>query len=78
MHNICCLVYNKDDPEQVKRMSELIRVCIDEAAALGYGEYRTHIGKLICFGLLSSRKAKIIRSVCSVYGPNRRYIQLEQ
>lgn len=46
MHNICCLVYNKEDPDQVKRMNELIRVCIDEAAALGYGEYRTHIGEL--------------------------------
>jgi hypothetical protein len=46
MHNICCLVYNKEDPKQVKSMNELIRVCIDEAAQLGYGEYRTHIGEL--------------------------------
>lgn len=43
MHNICCLVYNREDPDQVKRMKELIEVCIDEAARLGYGEYRTHI-----------------------------------
>lgn len=45
MHNICCLVYNREDPDQVRRMKELIEVCIDEAARLGYGEYRTHIGR---------------------------------
>lgn len=49
MHNICCLVFNKEDPDQVKRMNELIRECIDDAAALGYGEYRTHIGRLALF-----------------------------
>lgn len=27
-------------------MKDLISVCIDDAAKLGYGEYRTHIGKL--------------------------------
>ncbi|KAK4047656.1 hypothetical protein OIO90_006085 [Microbotryomycetes sp. JL221] len=43
MHNICCLVFNREDPDQVRRMNELIKVCIDDAARLGYGEYRTHI-----------------------------------
>ena len=28
----------------MKRMKELIEVCIEDAARLGYGEYRTHIG----------------------------------
>jgi len=43
MHNICCLVYNRKDPDSVQRMQKLISVCIEDAARLGYGEYRTHI-----------------------------------
>lgn len=45
MHNICCFVFNKEDPEQVERMHELMKVCIDDGAKLGFGEYRTHLGE---------------------------------
>ena len=43
-------VFDKEDPDQVKRMKKLIEVCISDAASLGYGEYRTHIGKAVKSG----------------------------
>lgn len=43
MHHIVCLVFDRKDAEQRDRMHKLIRKLIDECAAHGWGEYRTHL-----------------------------------
>jgi hypothetical protein len=42
LHNINCLVYNRNSVEDRRRMRECIYECIEEAAKEGWGEYRTH------------------------------------
>lgn len=43
MHHICLFVYDTSRPEKRDSALEMTRVLIDEAAAEGYGEYRTHL-----------------------------------
>ncbi|KAJ5203156.1 vanillyl-alcohol oxidase [Penicillium cf. viridicatum] len=43
MHHIVCIVFNKKDLEQKKKVQWLIRTLIDDCAANGWGEYRTHL-----------------------------------
>ncbi|KAL1591367.1 hypothetical protein SLS60_012066 [Paraconiothyrium brasiliense] len=43
MHHIVCLVFNRDDPDQKRRVHALIRQLIVDCAAHGWGEYRTHL-----------------------------------
>ena len=43
MHHVVLLVYDRRDPEMKRRAHELFGVLVREAAAAGYGEYRTHI-----------------------------------
>lgn len=42
LHNITCLVYDKTNKEQRDKMRACLTECIDEAAKMGWGEYRTH------------------------------------
>lgn len=41
--NVNMILYNRDDPDMVKRTKDLFTVMIADARAEGYGEYRTHI-----------------------------------
>lgn len=43
MHHVFVPVYNRGDEQERQRLYELLNLLIDEAAAAGYGEYRTHI-----------------------------------
>lgn len=43
MHHIVCLVFDREDPAQRERALRLIRTLIDDCAAYGWGEYRTHL-----------------------------------
>ncbi|ROV97419.1 hypothetical protein VMCG_06937 [Cytospora schulzeri] len=43
MHHIVCLVFDRKNVEQRYRMHKLIRKLIDDCAAYGWGEYRTHL-----------------------------------
>lgn len=43
MLNINAILFNKDDPEMMKRIDPFMRTLIDDAKANGYGEYRTHL-----------------------------------
>lgn len=43
MHHVSLLVYDKHNPEERRKVDELFKILIEEAAAEGYGEYRTHI-----------------------------------
>ncbi|KAJ5426899.1 hypothetical protein N7465_001969 [Penicillium sp. CMV-2018d] len=43
LHHIVCIVFNKKDPEQKKKAHWLIKTLIDDCAANGWGEYRTHL-----------------------------------
>lgn len=43
MHLIVEAVFNRDDPTSRKRTLSCMRAMIDDAAAKGYGEYRTHL-----------------------------------
>jgi 4-cresol dehydrogenase (hydroxylating) len=43
MHHVIVIVYDKTDPEARQRLDECFNILVDEAAAEGYGEYRTHI-----------------------------------
>ena len=42
MHHIALLLFDTTKSEERQRALDLARVLIDEAAAEGYGEYRTH------------------------------------
>ncbi|EQL03352.1 FAD binding domain-containing protein [Ophiocordyceps sinensis CO18] len=44
MHNVVCVVYNREDDDARRRVQRLIRNMIKEYAAHGWGEFRTHIG----------------------------------
>lgn len=43
MHHIVCLVFNRNDDDQKRRVHALIRQLIVDCAAHGWGEYRTHL-----------------------------------
>jgi 4-cresol dehydrogenase (hydroxylating) flavoprotein subunit len=43
-NNINMLMYDRDNPEQVTNIRKLFNALIADAAANGYGEYRTHLG----------------------------------
>jgi hypothetical protein len=43
LHNIVCLVYDRNSPEERRRALAVIRQLIDDCAAQGWGEYRTHL-----------------------------------
>ncbi|KAI1453735.1 vanillyl alcohol oxidase [Annulohypoxylon moriforme] len=43
MHLIVELVYDRADPKRRKDVLDCLRHLVDDAAALGYGEYRTHL-----------------------------------
>lgn len=43
MHLIVEIVFDRDDPERKQAGMDCLRDMIDEAAKLGYGEYRTHL-----------------------------------
>ena len=43
LHHVTVVVYNKNDPDERKKLDEVFNILVDEAAAEGYGEYRTHI-----------------------------------
>ncbi|KAJ5350618.1 vanillyl-alcohol oxidase [Penicillium brevicompactum] len=43
MHHIVCIVFNKKDLTQKKKVQWLIRTLIEDCAANGWGEYRTHL-----------------------------------
>ena len=43
MHHVVELVFDRSSPEQIRRAREVFEILIREAAAAGYGEYRTHI-----------------------------------
>ncbi|RDL31451.1 uncharacterized protein BP5553_09660 [Venustampulla echinocandica] len=42
LHHIVCLTFDKTDPDSRRRAHRCIELLIDDAAKLGYGEYRTH------------------------------------
>ncbi|OAP62015.1 hypothetical protein AYL99_04218 [Fonsecaea erecta] len=43
LHHIVCLTFDKSDPDCRRRAHRCIELLIDDAAAEGYGEYRTHL-----------------------------------
>jgi 4-cresol dehydrogenase (hydroxylating) flavoprotein subunit len=43
MHHICLMLFDTADPEDRDRTLALCRVLVEDAAKLGYGEYRTHL-----------------------------------
>ncbi|KAK7431290.1 hypothetical protein QQZ08_002061 [Neonectria magnoliae] len=43
MHHIVCIVFNKKSDEDKKKAHWLIKTLIDDCAANGWGEYRTHL-----------------------------------
>ncbi len=42
MHHICLFLYNTADPADRQQALDMTRLLVQEAAAEGYGEYRTH------------------------------------
>ncbi|TIC95202.1 Vanillyl-alcohol oxidase [Colletotrichum higginsianum] len=43
MHNIVCIVYNREDPDMRRRAQWLVRTMIQDCADNGWGEFRTHV-----------------------------------
>ncbi|KAL6705435.1 hypothetical protein ACN47E_006700 [Coniothyrium glycines] len=43
MHHIVCIVFDRKNEEQKKKVHWLIRTLIDDCAKQGWGEYRTHL-----------------------------------
>jgi len=43
MHHIVCIVFDRKDPDSCRRAHWVISTLIDDAAKMGWGEYRTHI-----------------------------------
>ncbi len=43
MHHIAFLLYDRLDEDECARGAELFRLLVEDAAAAGYGEYRTHL-----------------------------------
>lgn len=46
MHHIVCIVFDRLDEDQKRRAHWLIRTLIDDCAARGWGEYRTHLAAM--------------------------------
>ncbi|KAI4666561.1 uncharacterized protein J4E79_002600 [Alternaria viburni] len=46
MHHIVCIVFNRKDEEQKKKVVWLFRTLIDDCAKQGWGEYRTHLAAM--------------------------------
>ncbi|ORY60825.1 FAD binding domain-containing protein [Pseudomassariella vexata] len=44
MHNVICIVYNREDAAMRKRVQWLVRTLIQDCADNGWGEFRTHVG----------------------------------
>jgi 4-cresol dehydrogenase (hydroxylating) len=43
LHHVTVIVYDQSDPKEREKLDKLFGVLVREAAAEGYGEYRTHI-----------------------------------
>lgn len=43
MHHIVCIVFDRNDSDSKRRAHAMIRLMIDDAAKMGWGEYRTHL-----------------------------------
>ncbi|KAK2038122.1 FAD binding domain-containing protein [Colletotrichum somersetense] len=43
MHNIVCVVYNREDPDMRRRAQWFVRTMIQDCADNGWGEFRTHV-----------------------------------
>ena len=43
LHHVTVIVYDKTNPDERQRLDKLFNLLVQEAAAEGYGEYRTHI-----------------------------------
>jgi 4-cresol dehydrogenase (hydroxylating) len=43
MHHVFTLVFDKSDPAIKKNAHALFKTLVEDAAAAGYGEYRTHL-----------------------------------
>lgn len=41
--NVNLMLYNRDDPEMIRRVDGLFQALIKDSAEAGYGEYRTHL-----------------------------------
>lgn len=41
--NVNAMIFNKDDPEMMKKVDPFFRTLVKDAEAQGYGEYRTHL-----------------------------------
>lgn len=46
MHHIVCIVFNRNDEGSKKKAQWVIRTLIDDCAAHGWGEYRTHLAMM--------------------------------
>ena len=46
MHHIVCIVFDRKDRESRRKAHWLIKTLIDDAAELGWGEYRTHLAMM--------------------------------
>ncbi|CAN9271590.1 unnamed protein product [Alternaria alternata] len=46
MHHVVCIVFNREDDEQKKKVVWLIKTLIDDCAKQGWGEYRTHLAAM--------------------------------
>jgi hypothetical protein len=43
MHNVVCIVYNREDADARRRVQILVRTLISDWAKRGWGEFRTHV-----------------------------------
>ena len=43
LHHVILIIYDQTDPDERQKADKLFHVLVKEAAAEGYGEYRTHI-----------------------------------
>ena len=43
LHHVTVIVYDQSDPKEREKLDKLFGILVREAAAEGYGEYRTHI-----------------------------------
>ncbi|WYZ37740.1 hypothetical protein EsH8_II_001246 [Colletotrichum jinshuiense] len=43
MHNIVCIVYDRENPDMRRRAQWLVRTMIQDCADNGWGEFRTHV-----------------------------------
>jgi 4-cresol dehydrogenase (hydroxylating) len=43
LHHVTVIVFDKTNPDERRRLDKLFNLLVQEAAAEGYGEYRTHI-----------------------------------